>query len=138
MRFDGIDIVLDRSFSLDAIQNVLALVFETSPSRIAVVNDLRDAAVAPDQLLVAVATSVEGEFSQLVSIHMDATEIAFNASGEVLGALARCFDATCLGPDESVNPYTMLCARRDGTVTAVWLDPNALDEDRYVIARRSG
>lgn len=53
-------------------------------------------------------------------------------------ALANILGCECLISDDSVNPFTWVLVSRDGAMTSVAVDPDALDSDELVLEHKRG
>jgi hypothetical protein len=84
-----------------------------------------------------VASSVEGEFTHLLSIQAEQLALPYETRARLMQALAEALGTQYITPDDDdEDPYFMWLISPGVERGKVGLEPIALDEGRYVIARR--
>lgn len=136
IEFNGIDIILQHRLDDDRVRRALAAVLRAPEGRVALIEDVSHYPEAGDADVVCVSSSVEGEFAQLLSIQVDRLTLPYDMHAQLRQALCETLGTQYLTPDDDdVNPYFMWLVSPGTMPGKVGLDPVALDEGRYVIAR---
>jgi hypothetical protein len=137
IEFNGIDIIVQHRMEDDRVRRALAAALRIPEGRIALIDDVSHYPKVGDVDVVCVSSSVEGEFTRLLSVQADCITLSYNTHAQLMQALCELLDTQCLTPDDDdVDPYVMWLVSPGTVPRKVGLDPVALDEGRYVIARR--
>jgi hypothetical protein len=87
--------------------------------------------------VVCVISSVEGEFTQLLSVQTGRLLLPCDTLLALIQNLCELLGTRCLAPDEDADPYCMWLVSPGTAPRRIEIDPIAFDEDRYVISRPS-
>ncbi len=136
IEFQGVDIVVQKRPADAGVRQALAVTLGVPEGRVALVDDLSDYPEAGAADVVCVRSSVEGEFSDLLSIQADRLTAPYETALQLVARLGELLGAECLVPDEdSQNPYLMWLILPGSAPLKVALDTIAFDRGQYVIAR---
>ena len=135
------DILLSRTAEDDRIAAALARVFGLSDQDVAIIDDITEAEDMGDPGLICERTPIEGDFVlQLTVMPQAAAAVDLAERSEdrdLVLALGKALGADCLiANDETENPYAYSLIRTDGEGAQVHLDPDKLDDGRYVVQER--
>jgi hypothetical protein len=137
IEFNGIDIILQHRLDDDRVRRTLATALRVPEGRVALINDMSDYPNSGDADVVGVASSVEGEFTHLLSVQAEHLTLPYETRAQLMQALAEALGSQYLTPDDDdEDPYFMWLISPGTGRGKVGLEPIALDEGRYVIARR--
>lgn len=137
IEFNGLDIVVQHRMDDDNTRQALAIALGLPEERIALINDVSDYPEAGAADVVCVSSSVDGEFACLLSLQVEHLTLPYDARGQLLQRLCELLGTQCLVPcDGDADPYIMWSISPGKQPGKVALDAIALDEGRYVIARR--
>lgn len=139
IEFNGIDIIVQHPVDEDRVRRALAAALHVPGGRVAFIDDISHYPKAGDADVVCVSSQVEGEFTNLLSIQIDRTDLPYETHAQLMQVLGERLGVRYITPDEDdVDPYFMWLISPGGVPRRVGLDTVAFDEGRYVIARRSG
>jgi len=137
MEFNGLDLLVEKPIDEAALCRAIAATLGVPEGRVTVIDDISNYPASEDADVVCVVSSVEGEFSLLVSIQVNKLALPYENTVALTQCLAEQLSAACLIPDEDdVDPYNMWLVLPGSEPRRVGVDPVALDQDRYVISRR--
>jgi hypothetical protein len=137
IEFNGIDIIIQHQVDEGRVRRALAAALHVPEGHVALINDISHYPKAGDAEIVCVSSQVEGEFANLLSIQVDRTPLPYDTHAQLMQALCERLGVQYITPDDDdVDPYVMWFVSPGAVPRRVGLDPIALDEGRYVIARR--
>lgn len=128
------DIVIDGNLSLDEISTKIAQMFLIAPSEVLVVEDIPEHALSKSIRILCEIQYLEGDFKQMISVYFRDNSLSNLLNFEALGRLCELLECTCLVSDKDINPYSMMLIKKVNKYQTVYLSPELLDEDKYVIA----
>jgi hypothetical protein len=83
-----------------------------------------------------VSSSLEGEFTDLLSIQVERLMMPCDTPEELMRRLCDALGTQCLVPDnEQEDPYLMWAISPGVAPRKIGLDPVAFDDGRYIVAR---
>jgi hypothetical protein len=133
--FSGVDIVFARPVPARDLERGVSALLGVPSSRVVVVAGVADYPAMESADVVCVSTAVEGDFTHLVSIHLQPRELRDHTNVSFAQSLAEALSVPCIVPDEGPNPCSVILIEPGEPPEPVRLDDEALDEDRYVLAR---
>jgi len=132
----GADILLDKLFSLEMIRTTFIKLLGVGQSEESVVvgHDVERLNVPSSCRLLVIANETKGQMCQMLELYfrksydadMDIEQLVVNLCSEL--------DCDSLISDDDVNPFSMIKINAKGEVQKVFLDPEALDNDEYVVS----
>jgi hypothetical protein len=125
--FSGVDIVFARPVPERDLERGVSALLGVPSFRVVVVvvAGAADYPAMESAEVVCVSTAVEGDFTQLVSIHCQPRELRDHTSVSFAQRLAEALSIPCIVPDEGLAPCSAILR----------LDDEAFSEDRYVLAK---
>lgn len=137
IKFSGMDIIVQHRMNEHHMCQALAAALHVSEGRVALIDDLCHYPKAGEADVVCVCSSVEGEFTYLLSIQINRVTLPYDTNVQLMQRLCEALRMQYLAPDDDdVDPYMMWLISPGAVPRKVGLDPVAFDEDRYVISRR--
>jgi hypothetical protein len=133
--FKGVDLLIDCWASSDSLKVALETSLGVARERIFVIRDLADYPRHNKADLVCVVTPLKGEFHTLLSLQTDGIEAEYNALPGLIQRVCNILGCRCLLPDVGPEPYSMLLLSDNMPPERVELDPEALDQGRYILKR---
>jgi hypothetical protein len=133
MTFSGVDVLVERSQSLGAVEETVSELLGVAKERVVAIEDFSDYPAEDGVDVVCVVSETRGDFRCLVSIQTKPLEIEFKDNPSMALALALALRCRCLIPDAALDPYTMLLAHPEGRIEQVALEPEEFDRERYVV-----
>ena len=134
IEFNGIDIIVQHRMDDTVVRRGLAAALRVPESRVALIDDVSDYPEAGDADVVCVSSSVDGEFTRLLSVQADRLTLPYDTRAELMRVLCDVIGTKYLTPDDdSVDPYVMWFVSPGTDPVKVGLDSVALDDGRYVI-----
>jgi len=137
IEFSGIDIVLERQINDAGIRQALVASLGIPENRVIVIDDTSKYPESAAADVVCVISSVEGEFTQLLSVQTGRLLLPYDAPLALIQSLCEALGTRCLAPDDDADPYCMWLISPGTTPGRIEIDPIAFDDDRYVISRPS-
>jgi len=126
------DVVAEKPVGTETLKRVLAKVLSVSARRIAVIDDMANYPERTSADVVCVITPVAGQYSVMLSIQCNPLDLA-DGPIELGQRLAVELGFRFLLPDDGPDPYVMWMVQPDAPAQTVFLEPEALDGERYVI-----
>jgi hypothetical protein len=77
---------------------------------------------------------VDGDFKQIISLYLKDATLSSLLTDETLGKFCNELDCDCLISDDSDNPYSMRLIQGKNDFKTVYLSPEFLEEDQYVLS----
>lgn len=133
--FKGVDLLIDCLASFDSLKVALETSLGVARERIFVISDMADYPRRNKADLVCVVTSLKGEFHALLSLQTDGIEADYSTLSEPIQRICNILGCRCLLPDVGPEPYSMLLLSDNMPPERVELDPEALDQGRYILKR---
>jgi hypothetical protein len=135
IEFAGTDIVLETPKPLDCIRAAVAAALGVPDSRVAVIEDIANYPEPDSADAVGVVSSVEGDFAQLLSVQLQPMTVPYDTPLGPPQRIVDLLETRALVPIDEDNPYTMWLLAPVSPPRSASLDTDALDEERYVLAR---
>ena len=137
IEFNGIDIILERQIKDASIRHALAASLRVPENRVIVIDDMSKYPEPAAADVVCVISSVEGEFTQLLSVQTGRLLLPYDEPLALIQSLCELLGTRCLATDDDADPYYMWLISPGATSGRIELDPIAFDGDRYIILRPS-
>lgn len=136
IEFSGMDIIVKQPMPDEHIRLAISSVLHVPEERVAMIDDMTHYPERQDADAVCVSSSVEGEFSRLLSIQAGLSMLPYETHTQFLQSLCEQLGTQYITPDDQDdNPYVMWLVSPGTTPGRIGLDPVALDEGRYIISR---
>lgn len=130
-----IDILLKDKIELIQAQYAVARAFNIESSRVKLELSA-DSTSSIDDNIQALCYLYDkgGDYVQLLSIFIRDETLKCNDQ-KLAQAISAILNMACLISDDDIDPFTMIMVLPDGTFKNVNLNPDDLDEDRYVVVK---
>lgn len=128
------DILMDRSLDYVKVRFKIAQIFSIEPSEVLVVEEIPESAISESIRILCQMQVLEGDFKQMMSIYFRDSSLSNFLNYESLGVFCEFFQCVCLNSDDDVNPYSMILIKGVEDYQEVYLSPEFLDEEKYVLA----
>jgi hypothetical protein len=129
------DMIVDRDLTPDEICIGIAQALDLSLSDVLAVEDMYRSSVPESIRVLCHFQDVSGNFSQIISVYIRDDSVP-DLSDERVGVFCGVCSCTCLTDSLDDNPLAMLLVKGVGKIESVYLKPNVIDEDKYVIEKR--
>lgn len=127
------DILVDRMLTSDEIKAAISNSFLIAMTEVLVVDDIADTIVTEQVRVLCEQIPTRGDFLMKLSIYLRDPSLERFDHKQVIGKLCNLLDCKCLISDNSDNPYSMLQIEGETSQRNIFLKPELLDEEEYVI-----
>jgi hypothetical protein len=125
--------LLDRALSERENLEAVTALLPVAASEVQVVSDLGIGEVGAGIRLLCERRIQRGEFLCRLSLYLRDRRLRAFHEREFFQGLAGMLQCRCLVSDSSPSPHSMLLLRGPGRTSQVWLDPDRLEQDEYVL-----
>lgn len=130
------ELLVDQSLDHEELVDALARLFSVSESQVVVIEDITVDEVKKDALIVIERRPVCGDFRMKLSIYVRDRSLESIDWRAVVTSFCCRFNCSCITPDDSVNPYSMILITCSNAGQQVFLVPERLDErDEYTLVK---
>jgi hypothetical protein len=136
IEFGGVDVVAQRRPDDEHLRSALAVVFGIPEDRVLLIEDVSGYEKSAAADVVCLSSSVEGEFTCLLSIDIARCTLPYDTREQLLQRFCELLGTSFLVPDEDINPYVFWLYSAGAVSVKVGIDADALDRDRYLIVER--
>jgi hypothetical protein len=126
------DMIIDRNLTLEEICIGISQASETPLSDVLAVTEIYGSQVIESAHVLCHVQAVGGDFSQIISVYVRDDSV-MDLSNERAGAFCEVCGCTCLVDSSDENPLAMLLVEGIKKIEMVYLSPDVIDEDKYVI-----
>ena len=133
IQFTGVDVILEDDLSDPVVGRAVASFLGVDAVRVAVIDHGDEYPDHASADVVCVTAGVAGELSRLVSIQTAPIALPDQTSLDARQRLCELLRTRCLIPDEGPDPYCMWLLAPGMPPRQVGVDPDALEEGRYVL-----
>jgi len=130
------EVLVDRELTDDEVMTTMVALFAVSPDAVLVVDDITAANVSEKLSVVCERTPIRGDFSLRLSIYLHDPALEQLDRIAIVGQFCDLLHCKCLISDDSVNPYAMLLVEGSARQQPVFLDPERLDAEEYVLDKK--
>lgn len=128
-----IEILINRHLNLTEIKAKICEIYSIDPSEVLIVDDIAKADTPKIFPVLCHVQELDGDFKQMISIYPDRS-LSPLWTHEVSGSFCEFFKCECLvSDDDEIDPYSMILIKGVNNYQKVYLSPDYLDEDKYVI-----
>lgn len=131
------DLLINKPVSVSEIINGLSDIFNVSVSDILVVHEIPSKPLPPNIKVLGELSTITGDFEIMLSIYLRTEELLKKSSevSTLVEQFCEKLNCYCLIDDNSVNPCSWLMIKGHQRFERVYLDPEKMDNERYIIVR---
>jgi hypothetical protein len=127
--------LIDRELSDEEIVGAVTALLPVAAAEVLVVADVTESMAGAGIRVVCERRSQRGEFPFRLTLYPRDEALRGQHERQLFQGLNATLRCACLVSDGSPSPHSMLLLRGPGRASQVWLDPDLLDQDEYVILR---
>ena len=128
------DILINRYLDLIQVSLKISQIFSIEPSEILVVEEIPEYPVSKSIRILCQTQKLDGDFKQMISIYFRDKSLSSFLTYQAIGNFCEFFKCTCLISDDDNNPYSMILIKGVDSYHKVYLSPELLEEEKYVLA----
>lgn len=133
---NGFDLLVEKKLSSTQLQSALAILFNLEACNISITNDYPEKPFNDDiKIWCRINIYTGGQFPLGVSLEIFSTELEGDRK-LITKKLCNILNTRCLISDDSPDPFTWIMISPNGLEENIELDPDELDNDRYVIYKK--